>query len=342
MAGSNKICVICGEDCSSRPRVKSPDGQYACRACMERREAERAAPAALSNDDFALDDQEGAYELDDRFADLEAPVVEANPCPGCGMPKAPGAAMCMNCGLNAATGQRVATSVKKESKAGAVAVQAGGAIASPILGLVGGCVGGLLGTALWAALIYTTGYEIGFLAWGIGFAVGLGTVIGVRGKGTVLTGFMAMVIAILSIAGGKYFGAKLYFETLSRRDTFADMTLDRDDVMQYLVDETVYDMLDAGEQIDWPDPDMTVDDAIWPDDYPLDLQQQTRAYFDGLTREEQIAVEAEAKDAMGVSIAAAAGDIVASNYWFLWDFWDFIWLILAISTAYKVGAAESD
>jgi len=44
-----KVCIVCGEDCSDRPRLKNSKGRYACRACIgakrearERYRAERA------------------------------------------------------------------------------------------------------------------------------------------------------------------------------------------------------------------------------------------------------------------------------------------------------------
>ena len=54
-----KPCVLCGEDCGDRPRVKDVHGRYACRACVEKRALQRAA-----NDETVAD--EPAIEDDDR------------------------------------------------------------------------------------------------------------------------------------------------------------------------------------------------------------------------------------------------------------------------------------
>ncbi|MHC4427755.1 MAG: anti-sigma factor family protein [Planctomycetota bacterium] len=43
-----KICVLCGEDCSKRPRVKNHRNQYACRACAEAQQARRRREAPAS------------------------------------------------------------------------------------------------------------------------------------------------------------------------------------------------------------------------------------------------------------------------------------------------------
>lgn len=168
---ADKICVICGEDCSTRPRVKSPEGQYACRACMERREAERARPAAaLTNDDFALDDlgQHEAYDIDDRFSDIESPQVESNPCPNCGLPRSGGAVVCMSCGFNSASGAKVTTAftsekVKKERSTPAIPAEwwfpllgVGGLIAWPVIATTSEAGFGVafLAAALWNLIAY--------------------------------------------------------------------------------------------------------------------------------------------------------------------------------------------
>ncbi|MEM9082773.1 MAG: hypothetical protein AAGB34_04190 [Planctomycetota bacterium] len=39
---SEKICRLCGEDCSDRPRIKDAKGHYACKACAKEYRAKRA------------------------------------------------------------------------------------------------------------------------------------------------------------------------------------------------------------------------------------------------------------------------------------------------------------
>ena len=35
MGNSLKVCVICGEDCSGRPRIKDSNGRYYHKSCHE-------------------------------------------------------------------------------------------------------------------------------------------------------------------------------------------------------------------------------------------------------------------------------------------------------------------
>jgi uncharacterized membrane protein YhaH (DUF805 family) len=173
-----KTCVICGEDCSTRPRTKNPEGQYACNACLEERRRERAAgagaavaapaaaePSSADLDDAGLDD---AYEVDDGMgvlledlshADL---APEASPdanqpsfgaiaiqsvCPRCGQSVASDAAMCVSCGTNISTGRGAKTKVHKpkgNTSRGRESFLQNGAVvfalgAVALLGIAGGC-----------------------------------------------------------------------------------------------------------------------------------------------------------------------------------------------------------
>lgn len=105
------MCVVCGQDCSARPRVKDQHGRYTCKACMG---AEAGAPAPrparTSPSPGAGDD---AYVL----LDLERPEggtlgqSPSQPCPACGTMLAAGAALCTNCGRAVESGKRATTSV---------------------------------------------------------------------------------------------------------------------------------------------------------------------------------------------------------------------------------------
>ncbi|MHC4218461.1 MAG: hypothetical protein ACYSU7_08395 [Planctomycetota bacterium] len=128
-----KICGLCGEDCSQKPRIKDPEGQYFCRECYEEAlERQRARheledspvePVGLGPDyepdleaDLEADlDAVSPEELDREFG-LEEADDEPAPglaCPGCGRALEPDAAICINCGYSAQTGGKV--KVKKRT-----------------------------------------------------------------------------------------------------------------------------------------------------------------------------------------------------------------------------------
>lgn len=112
-----KICIVCGEDCSRRQRVRDAQGNYTCKECVEKRvvakptvqPAPRTAPA----------------ETDAAMAGFDF-----EPCPGCGAPLAGKANICMTCGYNKATGKQIKTKV--------VAAPKGPSISTPKISLGGG------------------------------------------------------------------------------------------------------------------------------------------------------------------------------------------------------------
>ena len=343
--------MFCGQDCSALPRVKDSQGRYACKACIEKQSRNQTDPEPISeevmgNDDFGLEDvsSDAGLDMDAFLSDIEVP--ESSTCPACGLPKPGEAAVCMNCGHNAATGETVSTKVKNQSKVGAIAgtaaVQAGGALSTSLFGILGGVIAGVVGAGIWGALSYFTGFEFGILAWAIGLIVGIGVIIGTRGHGSVLTGFLAMLIAIVSIGGGKYFAAKMELENISKQDYFDPRDLDSQAILQIVVDELAWDRLDNGEDIEWPTPGTSIDTAIWPDDYPQDLQAEAQALFDGLTFGQKVEYQTQVIAQMNANIRANADAIIAENFWSLWSLWDGLWVILAISTAYKVGSGDTE
>ncbi len=91
-AASRKTCVICGQDCSQRPRIKDPKGRYYCKECHEKAKLRRA----------------GATEPDDG---LNLVLGDIASCPSCGLPVAAGAVLCTRCGVNVHTGQRMEVAV---------------------------------------------------------------------------------------------------------------------------------------------------------------------------------------------------------------------------------------
>lgn len=147
-----KVCIVCGQDCAGRPRVKDPRGRYYCRECYDRaarkqrakREAQRAAAPPPPPPPAPLDEPVGAELIpQDEDADLglfgelsslekeaAAAQVQQYPCPSCGNPIPAGAVLCMRCGYNRQLGARM-------ESPGAAPVASGGGAAVGALGGVG-------------------------------------------------------------------------------------------------------------------------------------------------------------------------------------------------------------
>lgn len=113
----DKICIICGKDCSHVARQRDSKGNYACQSCLDAREKERGArkspsptdkppkavPTALPTKPATDDDENMSYAL---LGDLP------DPCGSCGAPLPKGMVVCMNCGYNTETGVKHNTEVQ--------------------------------------------------------------------------------------------------------------------------------------------------------------------------------------------------------------------------------------
>ncbi len=302
MADGEKLCVLCGESCVGKPRIKNAQGQYAHSACVEaRKNQSQAVEEPQYEDALGLGDD----GMDDLLGDIgmEEPAAighGANACPGCGQRVAEGAVVCMSCGYNAQTGRSISTKSKEMATPGAGsavlggAAKMGGLAASPMLPLIGALIGGLIGATIWAAVAFFFDYEIGYIAWGVGGLVGLGATISndsQKAGGGMVIGVMAAIVAIGSIAGGKY--AAAYFAVhkwVDKNGAFEEMTVadvDVDWVLDTIATELCEEKIKNGETIDWGDDTVYVEAAYWPEDYPLDIRDETVDRWDAMDSSEQ-------------------------------------------------------
>lgn len=119
-APAQKICTICGLDCSNKPRTKDAQGRYVCKECMQRAQSAQLAKQDAANPKAptgpapvaaASDQGDNAFLLDI----VEAPKVREGqkPCPSCGKGVNEGQILCTSCGFNMKTGERALINVLK-------------------------------------------------------------------------------------------------------------------------------------------------------------------------------------------------------------------------------------
>ncbi len=108
----DKICGICHEDCSDRPRVKDRQGRYFCKTCaMAHAKKPAAAEPAPDDDPYALDDSDpGASPLPIEMLDY---VDRSPPCPVCMHSMPPEAKVCVACGYHVEKGIQSSTQIEK-------------------------------------------------------------------------------------------------------------------------------------------------------------------------------------------------------------------------------------
>jgi hypothetical protein len=106
-----KICALCGEDCSGRPRTRDARGRYYCATCYER--ARRARPQTMrrmSGSESLSAAPAGTAVLAEA---MTPPAVDTPRCKGCGHPLPDGAVLCVHCGLDLVSGKRHRSRVRR-------------------------------------------------------------------------------------------------------------------------------------------------------------------------------------------------------------------------------------
>ncbi|MEN1705059.1 MAG: hypothetical protein AAGJ54_06040 [Planctomycetota bacterium] len=134
-----------------------------------------------------------------------------------------------------------------------------------LFGLLGAAIGGGIGAAIWAAIGYFTGYELGFIAWGIGVAAGIGMGAASGGRAGVPGGALAAVIALLSVAAGKYAVVEFAVGGIGGGSYSAD------EGIAAIADDIAHDREVAGEVVAWPNQDTAIETR---DYYPSDIWAQ--------------------------------------------------------------------
>lgn len=212
----------------------------------------------------------------------------------------------------------------------------GGAVA-------GAAIGGLVGAAAWACLMYFLNVEIGWLAWGVGLLAGLGVAVVVRDERSPATGVIAAVIALGSIALGKYAGVHfLVGDAMSamQRNGALDVNFTLDDAQLALAGQLVDEYEANGKPLQWP-AGMTYDDAERPEHFPPDLWADTQARWNGMSPDAREQYRSQHQESIRSMMASMGGDlraaIEAEGFKSSFGAMDLLFGALAVLTAFRLG-----
>ncbi len=348
-----KVCVICGQDCSGKPRVKDQQGRYSCKSCQEAalKKAAAAKPAAprpvAKPAPVPAPEPEPAFDSFDNaaiLADLEsAPdavaISSAETCPACGAPAAPGAMVCLNCGFNKASGKAGKVKVSKEGAgAGAVAGAASKILiqANPIAWVVGGVIGGAIGAAIWAFVVYQFNYEISYVAIGVGILTGLGVAAVAQDYASEVTGVVAAVIAIFAVLGGKYAAASLATPEITQK--IGEIRATDDDALVLITRDLARDYESKGHQLAWPS-GKDLETAEERDDFPRDVRDEAAKKWRAMKPEDREAFKRAMEEHAQTRLKnMSQEDVEEMVFMSSFSAFDLLWFGLAVVAAF--GAAS--
>lgn len=201
---------------------------------------------------------------------------------------------------------------------------------------VGGLVAGIIGALVWAAIVYVTEYEVGWIAWGIGAFVGMGVAAGNQGEGRAATGFLALLIAALSIIAGRYMVVQLL---VPGSDEFAEnyiASLQREEFVVSFVAGGVASEWEAdGKSVQWPE---TVDPAfIGERHWPPDIWREATARWTSLTPSQRREFKANLEADFLENAPSFRAEAVNGAFFFSFGLSDVFFIGLAMLTAFSLG-----
>lgn len=346
MTTPSKICIRCGQDCSAKPRTKDTQGRYACKACADAATRPKAAAAPVPAETDPDADLMAAL-----MAQTKPDITES--CPSCGSGLAPGAVICTICGYNKQSGKSqksiIGAGMPSAGKGGGsatlgVAASLGGAAAKKtgglIFGAIGGVVGGAVGAAVWAGIAYGLHVEIGWIAWGIGFLVGVGVATLSGSQAGLLTGLMAAVIALASVAGGKYAAVSMVVDDYAKSALKQQTNVTGEDAILVFAGQLVEDAEEKGKKLKWPEGILGLDDAETLDDFPPDIAADATARWNSMEPEVQETVLADLRAFAKADTEARIDEAKADIFKDTLSPFDALWAFLAVVTAFSIGRSN--
>lgn len=369
-----KVCQICHQDCSKKPRVKDPQGRYSCEECVAQRQAEaallagadptpgverRAAakPAARPAPAKAATVAEGTPAgFWDQPAAAPAPVAAAQTrCAQCGNGLTPGAVICTLCGFNAQSGRKlkVKTGVDGGVTAGGVAAGAGKGAARFLLWLLGGGIAGGIGLGIWLALAIFANIEVGIVAIGVGALIGAGVAVTGQKHLNAISGAVAAAIAFFCVAGWKIAFYFILTAGVNAAPQLVTGALESelkgpngDEVaLEYYVYTVATDLEGKGQKGVWPEgleaagTDERQMAAL--EEYPEKVQKETQSRWAKLSPTDRDAVKQKIIDEARAEMQAASQTAQAEMKSAITAreiAFSILWTVLACGAAFSIGS----
>lgn len=207
--------------------------------------------------------------------------------------------------------------------------------------LAGAIVGALVATAIgmvvWVG-VGMAGYEVGFIAWGIGFAAGLGATVGAGQNDTALNGILAALIAVLGIVGAKYITISMAVDReLSGSAMDFDFAIGESDMIGREADAII--------TADGKEPGEIYDENLengYPDEY---WNRATEAWMARSAEERETMTQqsqAEMEEFQELMTGSIGESVKSAAFKESFSPFDALWFFLAAATAFRVGSGAQD
>ncbi len=210
-----------------------------------------------------------------------------------------------------------------------------------LIPLLGGVLGGALGAAIWAAIAHFLHVEIGWIAWGVGLLVGVGVKLAASDRQlTPAFGVAAALIAVLSVAAGKYIAVGMAVDQAIREVASGDPAIDEEIAISCVADQVVAEYAEEGRSVRWPggrEPQNPIAQA----DYPSDVWAEAVDRWGQSTPQERAEIQNFLRDNFQANVAASRAQIQQAGFRESFGALDILFLALAVATAYKIAGGAT-
>ncbi len=264
MPSTTKVCAVCKQDCSAKPRVKDPAGRYFCKACHATLQSQVAKQPQAAVAPAQQQDQDLDWNTDD-LASLQAiDTTESTfaTCPSCSSPMGRAAIICPGCGFNKTTGKKPKPVKQAAESARILSADTVAALwfENPLVWCAAALVGAAIGAAIWIYVMVSTGYELSLIGVVLGGSTGLAVALVARHRMTWGTGALAAAVALATVVGSRYYGIKLIAESEIAK-IVASISISADDAKLDFQIDTTRKWLAEGKAMKWPsDPHPPLDE----------------------------------------------------------------------------------
>ena len=201
--------------------------------------------------------------------------------------------------------------------------------------VIAGAIGGAAGAAIWALISYAANAEIGWIAWGIGFVVGVCVRVaaGEQHEGF-LPGITAASIAILSVIAGKYMAVSYAVSAVNLGQ--ADVSFTDEEMIVGIADDIIEAREAKGQKVQLPG-GKKIEDANAQADYPPGIWREASQKWQGLGPVGQEQRRETYKAQFRAAVGAMGDQLQRRAFTESFGPFDALWFILAALSAYKLG-----
>lgn len=154
-----------------------------------------------------------------------------------------------------------------------------------------------------------------------------------------MTGMVAAVIALASIAGGRY-GVIHAMTGVEMKKVLAEVKVDDDEAQKYMASDLLAEAIEGGKSPTWPE-GKDEDSAATLDDYPADIAKDVRARYAAMDPQDQTAYKAAISQELKQNVAGFRDAISQQAFMESFGALDFLFAGLALFTAFRVGSGSA-